>query len=181
MKEFVDDVDGDEEDADDEADEADEDDNDDEEKEFEAVEASETFVLDASVLKEFAKIVEARLDAKLDGLEIDMEGVTEKESPVMVELKDAVDSLTKKVEALTDLLGKTDKERLKEMLSDAPRSGKLRVMRFKSQREEDLDDELEEKEDDEEMMGNHRSGDGVVIRGADGKTVGSMTEFLTAR
>lgn len=106
------------------------------------------FVLDESTLKEFSDIVreavKEEVTAAMNGLEIqvsDLEGfdVDLKELPQLAELMLEVKELK---EAVNKLLS-TDSSRLKEMLNDMPRSGRLRIKRMK---EEDMDEEEEEEE-----------------------------------
>lgn len=115
------------------------------------------FVLDESSLKEFGDVVRsivaeevsAQLKESLNNLEVevsDLDGfdINIKEIPQVIELVQVVKELSTKID---NLLSKDD-ERLKELLKEMPRSGKLRVRRFKS---EDMDEE-EEDEEDEEML-----------------------------
>jgi len=153
----------------------------------------QVFVLDPEVLKDFTNIVKAEVKAALDGFEVEIPDmdIEIKELPALVELKEQVEALT---EAVNKLLEK-DEKRLKELLSDAPRAGKLRIMRHKGKdttdEEEDADEEDEEDEEGakkkkkgklppwlaKEMEEKEAVGD--VIMGADGRKAKTMTAFLT--
>jgi hypothetical protein len=159
----------------------------------------DTIALDEESLKEFGKIVRAvireemgtvikeQVAAAIEGLEIDIADlggmeVDFKEAPQFVELKEAVDSLTEKVEKLLT----SDEQRLKEMLEETPRAGKLRIRRYKKASppgdEEDDDEDDDEMDDDEDVYdkktGHRQKESGLIIVGADGKTAKSMTEFV---
>jgi hypothetical protein len=113
-------------------------------QEQEAEDDGTTFVLDASVLKEFAQIVKdtvtpivqaevakAVKEALVD-LEIELPdnmGFTSKELPELGELVTKVDG----IQTALDKLFKTDEERLKERLAGASRNG-LRVLRMKAKK-----------------------------------------------
>jgi len=156
-------------------------------KEDVVAEEEQTFTLDPSVLTAFAKIVTKEVDRiitqRLDGLEIDVDGGEEKEYSDIEVLKDQVASLTAAVEKLTGVITSTDKERLKEVLEDTPRNGKLRIVRFKAKAdpdEEDDDEEPDEDEDDMMMEGRmKKKAANVVIKDAEGKSFSSMTQFVT--
>lgn len=161
-------------------DEDDVDDDDTENKEEDEDDGEQTFVLDPSVLKEFALIVDKMVGDKLDGLMIDVETPVEKEFDAIAELKEMVESLTEQVGHVMEILSKTDEERIKELVKDAPRNAKLRVMRYKASKaskpdpEDDMDeDEPDDDEDDVEEK--------ELIVGSDGFTAVNMTEFITAK
>lgn len=158
----------------------DEDDSDDDDTENKEEDDEQTFVLDPSVLKEFANIVDKLVGDKLDGLMIDVETPVEKESDAIAELKEMVESLTEQVGHVMEILSKSDEERIKELVKDAPRNAKLRVMRYKASKaskpdpEDDMDeDEPDDDEDDAEEK--------ELIVGSDGFTAVNMTEFITAK
>jgi hypothetical protein len=160
-------------------------------KEFqpeETAEEDETFVLDESVLREFGKIVKEevgkQLKEALDGFEIelpDLKGVEVevKELPQIVELKEAIDALSAKLDALL----KQDKDKVAEIVADMPRNGKLRILRSKAKpKSKPVEDETtdeEDEEDGEEEMPFEKKQLGIV--GADGFTAKSMTEFITKK
>jgi hypothetical protein len=153
------------------------------------------FMLDDSSLKEFAKIVKKEvdetvnkvLDAKLDGLSVEVEDEdqpTFKEMPEFVELKEKVDSMYEMLETLL----KSDTERIKELAADTPRNG-LRVLRTKSKKQlPPPDDEGDEETADEEDMEdaaskmkknkNKEYSDDILIVDAEGNRAKSMTDFV---
>ena len=146
------------------------------------------FVLDPEVLEDFAKIskeqivpmVKEAVSELLDGLEIDIGDVnfgdTEmevKEIPELTQLSEEVAELKEMVQQLVQ----DDTERLKELYSDAPRGAKFRIMRQKCATKKTGD---EEDEEDEDEVTEEKQREGV-IRGSDGKAVGSMTEFITSK
>lgn len=148
----------------------------------------QTFVLDESVLETFAGIVrkEIRMGVAeaLDGLEIDT-GTDEleiqmKEFPEFVALNDKVD----KVFDLLSKLVAGDQERLKEILDETPRNGKLRVLRFKQDGPDPEDEEDEEENPPKESFKKKKvkkeiDEDAGVIVGGDGEPAASMTDFIT--
>lgn len=173
--------------------------------EEEEEEEGDVLVLDPATLKEFGAVVEQILETKLagiiekqvakaiEGLEIDVADLGDmeidfKEMPQFAELKEAVDALAADVKTLLT----ADEARLKEMLEDTPRAGKLRIRRYKKATppgdEDDEDDMEDEEEDDDEDVYDKKRGfrkkksaDGVVIAGANGKVAESMTEFLLGK
>jgi DNA-directed RNA polymerase subunit RPC12/RpoP len=151
----------------------------------------QTFVLDDEVLTTFAEIVKKevgeQLKEQLENMEIevaDLDGfdVNLKELPQMTELLTAVKELSGKLDTLLE----SDKDRVTKMLDDMPRSGKLRIRRFKAQKPQDEGDEEdttdEEEMDEEEVVGKKKvtkqmTEEGLVL-GSDGDIAGSMTEFI---
>jgi hypothetical protein len=154
------------------------------------------FVLDPDVLKDFGDIVDEKIHKALEGLTIDLpEEMELKEIPGLEELKEQVEALTKAVQSLLE----NDEKRLKELMDNAPRSAKLRVMRYKGKQkpeedEEDVDPD-EDEEDSEEVAKNlpawlakevgyptkkskSLTPDGAMAFGSDGKAVPSLTEFM---
>jgi hypothetical protein len=149
----------------------------------------QTFVLDETVLKEFAAIVDAKLTERLDGLTIDLGAdptVSLKELPEFVQLQKDITELKEMLTKLTT----ADEERLKELNAETPRNGHLRVMRFKSKAKKvdpavDAEEDAADSGDDEETegevplnLGIKKHKEFVTIQGADGKKAKSMTEFI---
>ena len=161
-----------------------------------AADGEQTFVLDDAVLKSFADIVDQKLSERLDGLEVNVPDdmtVDFKEVPEFIQLAKDVAELK---EMLKKLLVEDD-ERLKELNSDTPRNGKLRIIRMKSKDKKPVDPEdlnedpnatMDEEDMTEEQLAAHnkkmsgfpikKKEADIVIIGGDGKTAGSMTEFL---
>jgi hypothetical protein len=142
------------------------------------------------VVKEFKKVVEEVVVTKvkelLDGFEVkvsdlgDLE-VDMKEVPDIIALKESVASLDEKVEALTEAISKLaekDEKRLKELVDDMPRGGKLRIRRFKAPKDDEEDGEDDEDEGEEPVGKKKEYDPDGSIFGADGKVAKSMTEFL---
>jgi hypothetical protein len=177
-------------------------------KEFSKVESDDeeydTFALDPESLKEFGGIVESvvekvvteklgdiiktKVAEAIEGLEIDIPDMPEvelKELPQLVEVLEKLKELQEAVDALTE----KDESRLKTLVEDMPRSGKLRIRRYKASKkypdgEEDDEDASDEEDmmDEEEMpMKKKKSVGDVVILGSDGKPAGSMTEFVLGK
>lgn len=176
-----------------------------EEDEEVTVSQGQVFTLDPDVLKDFTTIVRKEVQEALNGITIEIpdSDIELKEIPGLVELKEQVDH----IEQLISTLIKRDEQRLKEMLEDAPRSGKLRIRRavYKADKtdadEEDseTDDNSEEEMTEEEMIALMKKkgkkemplylqkmlsmekdiGNGAHIVGADGVEVASMSEFIT--
>lgn len=130
----------------------------------------------------------------LDGFEIKVTDVGDlevdmKEVPEIVAIKEAVADVQASVKELNEKLGtllEKDDKRLKEMLDEIPRAGKLRIRRFKGPHPEDEDDDSEEDDDGdfdealkEKRNGKHKAEDDIEIVGADGRVATSMTEFIT--
>jgi hypothetical protein len=144
----------------------------------------QTFVLDETVLKEFAKIVDDKLTERLDGLTLDLGDpeLSFKELPEFVQLQKDITELKEMLTKLTT----ADEERLKELNAETPRNGHLRVMRFKSKAKKvdpavDDEEDAADNGDDEEVEGESpikKKKEFVVIQGADGKKAKSMTEFV---
>jgi phage FluMu protein Com len=131
-------------------------------------------VLTVPIVETVQVAVAKQLQETLNGLEIevgDMEGAEFeiKELPEVASLKDDIAELKEVIEGLA----RSEDERLKELMGDMPRNGKVRITRFKSQKEEDLEDE----EEDEELEEQKQLERGVVL-GGDGKKYGSMTELV---
>ena len=146
-----------------------------------------------TVIKE---IVRTEIEEALNGFQVEIDGLDLselKEAPdlsVVTELKEAVDQLQSKV----DLLLEKDEDRLKELLQDTPRSGKLRILRMKEKEMEDEEDEDEE-EDEEELAkklgikketlawikhaGPKLTEDSDRILDGEGQEFGSMTEMIS--
>jgi len=138
------------------------------------------------VVKEFLVGVRTTVKELLDGFEVkvsdlgDLE-VDMKEVPDIIALKESVASLTEKVDDMTEAISKLaekDEKRLKELVDDMPRGGKLRIRRFKAPKDEECDDE-DTMDEEEEPVGKKKEydPDGTIF-GADGKVAKSMTEFL---
>lgn len=143
----------------------------------------QTFVLDEAVLKDFGKIVKAEVKEAIDNLEIELAVPEMKElselGPIGARL-DGIEASITELKELVTVLAQSDDKRLKEMLNDAPRSSKFRIMRFKATNEEDVpeDDETAE-EDMPPAKGKKKELDpakGLVVT-PDG-TFGSLTESL---
>lgn len=159
-----------------------------EDEDLEASEGDQTFVLDESVLKAFTGIVrkEVREEVEnaLDGLTIDT-GEDEleiqmKEFPEFVELSQKLNE----VHSMLSTLLSGDEQRLKELLQDVPRNGKLRILRFKSTDMEDEEEDEDEEEEPKKLPTKKVKKEMVeegVIRGADGEIAESMTEFITKK
>jgi hypothetical protein len=169
-----------------------------EESADETADGEQTFVLDDAVLKSFADIVDQKLSERLDGLKIDIG------DDMTVDFKEVpeIQQLTKDVVEIKEMLKKLlvgDDERLKEINSDAPRNGKLRIIRMKSKDKKPVDPEdlnedpnapMDEEDMTEEQLAAHKKKNmmngfpikkketDIVIVGGDGKAAGSMTEFL---
>lgn len=156
--------------------------------ETDEVEEDETVTME-SVLKEIRAVVKDELKSALEGLEIDVPDfkgmeVEFKEVPGIVELKEAVEALTEKVDAI---LAK-DEAKIQKQIADMPRNGKLRILRSKAKKPdpnmdaEDMTDEGGDEETEGEMPMTpkkvKKSADGY-IPDANGNTFGSMTEFIT--
>jgi hypothetical protein len=144
----------------------------------------QTFVLDESVLKEFSRIVDERLTERLNGLTLDIGDpeISFKELPEFQQLqKDVVE-----IKEMLASLVKTDVQKLKELNAETPRNGQLRVMRFKSKAKKvdpaaDDEEDAADSGDDEEAEGEmpmKRKKEFVVIKGGDGKTAKTMTDFV---
>jgi hypothetical protein len=145
----------------------------------------ELFVLDPEVLKDFASVVKEVIEPlvseavaeALDDLEIDLGDIEIKEFEGFEELKEKVEELTETVNVLVQ----SDEERLKEMLEDAPRSSKLRILRSKGggKKKYPKEDEEEDEEDEEDMVEEKEVdvSEGIVF-GSDGAIASSMTEFV---
>jgi len=128
--------------------------------------------LGAAVLKSVQEVIRDEVRNVLDGLTIDVDGmegveVEVKELPGIDQLKEQIQGLTEAVESLLD----KEENRLKQMLEDAPRNGKLRIRRFKMPENEDLEDEEDEDTIEEKDL------EGVVI-GGDGSKYQTMTEMV---
>jgi len=154
-------------------------------------EKEQTFVLDDEVLNSFAEIVKKEVAQQLSEMEIqvaDLDGfdIDLKELPQLSELLIAVKDLNGKIDELL----KSDKSRVEKMLGDMPRAGKLRIRRFKTLKEEDMEDEDEDMEDEEEgedeempksmkkqKVTTKQLHDGVLVDG-EGAVHGSMTGFV---
>lgn len=173
----------------------------------EAVSEGQVFVLDPEVLADFTAIVRKEVQDAINGISIEIpdSDIELKEIPGLIALAEEVAELKEMVSALL----RSDDQRLKELVDGAPRSGKLRIHRavYKTGKtgktapdeedvdEEDADEELTEEEKAalkkngaKEMppylrkllaMKEDDEGDGVIIRGADGGTAKSMSEFVT--
>lgn len=144
----------------------------------------ELFVLDPEVLKDFAEVVKEIVEPlvseavseALGELEIDIGDIEIKEFEGLDELKDQVVELKE----IVDVLVQSDDERLKEMLKDSPRAGRLRITRSKcgpgkKKPLEEEEEETEEKTEEKELD----ISEGLVF-GSDGVVAASMTEFVSA-
>lgn len=152
-------------------------------KEFDDEPASDEqiFVLDETVLKQFADIVDKKVKEALDGMTFEVPDME-------IDLKELpqIDALKVEITELKELVGKLldkDEQRLKELLDETPRAGKLRIRRFKAAtkpaEDEDDEEDMDEEDDEEEAEKKHiLSG---VIYGADGEQAASMTEFLLGK
>lgn len=167
-----------------------------EEESDEEVEEKEeqVFILDPEVLGDFTAIVRKEVAEVMNGLTIDIpDDEVLKEIPGIEELREEVAELK---EMVAQLLQK-DETKLKEMLQDAPRGGKLRVYKCASAKksykpapedEEDYEEEDEEDSEDEKefkslppwlrKMAEEKEA-GTVIMGADGVRAATLTEFIT--
>jgi hypothetical protein len=155
------------------------------------IDSDNVFTLDESVLKEFSKIVAKQVSEvvsmQLDGLTVEVEEDELKENSKIVELQGAIDELKELVELL---IGK------KTTVSDeveTPRNG-LRVLRAKAfppkkdgKNKFPPDEESDEDSSDDEDADNapvkkvaKEYGDDVLIVGANGKRMKSMTDFVTS-
>jgi hypothetical protein len=188
LKEFKQDPDEDEEDdpIDDPEDDPSEDEDSEEVGEKEYRDKEQVFVLDPTVLKEFAKIANEQasivLKELLEGATLETEGdeVT-KEVETLDELKEQVEELTLAIEKLIQ----KDEDRLKELIAETPRGSTLRISRFKSSKTPKLlkpEDQAEDEEEDGEEevtvpVKKKKELSGKIID-ADGHVSGSMTEFL---
>ena len=147
----------------------------------------QTFVLDDAVLESFAKIVKKEVAeqlteqlanmevqvADLNGFDIDL-----KELPQLAELLTEVKGLSSKIDKLLTI----DKERVEKMLGEMPRNGKLRIRRFKSQKEDEEDADEEDATDEDgnpipEKISKQRLEEGIVM-GPEGDVARSLTEFV---
>lgn len=143
----------------------------------------QTFVLDDSVLKAFASVASTAVKELLDNFTIEIPDAVEKESPQLVELKERLDSIEAKLDAL---LG-TDETKIKNVLKDMPRSAKLRITRIKAAPAADDEEDTTDQGDDEMMEGEAMTGmfmgkrkkEATLIVSGDGFKAGSMTEFIT--
>lgn len=157
-------------------------------KEFEVEEQGsneELFVLDPEVLKDFAGVVKEvvepliseAINEALSQVDIDLGDIEIKEFEGLEELKQMVTDLKQAV----DVLAQSEEERLKEVLEDTPRAGKLRITRSKcstkkgSMSEKKPEEEEEEEKESEEKELDFSEG---VIFGSDGVVAASMTEFV---
>jgi Zn-finger nucleic acid-binding protein len=148
------------------------------EDEQEPASDEQVFVLDEEVLKQFADIVDERVEAKVKEV---LDGITFELPDTELELKelpqlDEVLEILKELQEAVDNLTKSEEKRLKEMLDDTPRAGKLRIKRFKATKVED-EEEDDEDMDEEEVEEKHILQEGVII-GADGEVAENMTSFL---
>jgi len=163
-------------------------------KEFEPEHKDEDVVyeVDDAFMKELKDTVGETVKEVLDGFEINITDVGDlevdmKEVPEIVAIGEAVNSLKAELKELKEaisLLLEKDDTRLKEMLDEMPRAGKLRIRRFKAAPPEDEEDMSDEEEDGEEELPPSKKKQlrgGVVIAGADGRYASSMTEFVTAQ
>ena len=160
-------------------------------KEFdEGSDEGDAQVLDLDeVVKEFKTVVRDTVKELLDGFEVkvsdlgDLE-VDMKEVPDIVAMKESLATLEEKVDTLTEAISKLaekDEVRIKELVADMPRAGKLRIRRFKTKKSDDEGDEEDsmDEEDDDEPVGKKKEYDpNGAIFGADGKVAKTMTEFL---
>ncbi len=137
--------------------------------------------------EKLTETVKTTVKELLDGFTVNVEDLGElevdmKEVGEIIALKESVESLTKDVASMKEMLEKLlekDESRLKELVDDMPRAGKLRIRRFKSPKPS-----KDEETDDEEGMGDEEENkefDTGIIADSTGKTYASMTEMLTAR
>lgn len=173
-------------------------DNDDDGVRGEAVE--QIFVLDPEVLKDFSGIVRDEVHEALNGLELEVPDISLKEMSEFKDLKEEIVALKETVADLTDAvtaLLKHDASRIKEIVANSPRDGKLRIQRHKSKSSDMEDEEEDDSEEDPEDGGKKKgkkmppwlqkslalkeTGDDGVFVGADGKAAKSMTEFIMGR
>ncbi|MFA5035666.1 MAG: hypothetical protein WC479_00615 [Candidatus Izemoplasmatales bacterium] len=188
LKEFKQDSDEDEEDdpIDDPEDDPSEDEDSEEVGEKEYRDKEQVFVLDPTVLKEFAKIANEQasfvLKELLEGATLETEGdeVT-KEIETIEELKEEVQGLRDVIERLLE----KDEDRLKELIAETPRGSTLRISRFKSSKipkllkpEDQVEDEEEDGEEEVTVPVKKKKELSGKIIDADGHVSGSMTEFL---
>lgn len=101
----------------------------------------------------FRQVVRKEVEEAMDGFQVEIDGFdmeafkeSQEDSKIVTELKEAVSDLNAKV----DLLLEEDEKRLKELLSDTSRSGKLRILRQKEKAAKKEDDEEEEEEEEDE-------------------------------
>jgi hypothetical protein len=151
-------------------------------------EEGDTLVLDESVLKEFTDITIAAVELKfkelMDGLTVETEdadpAVNLKEIPEFQKLVTDVAEIKEMLSKLTI----SDDQRLKEMLTETPRNGKLRVMRVvKSKPAKPVDEEdedwIDEEDGEEPPAKSKKAMKEGIIRDSDGNVVESMTDFIT--
>jgi len=136
-----------------------------------------TIVLDDETLKAFSKIVKKELAEALEGLTIEVPDME-------MELKElpAVDELVQEVKGLKELVAELlekDDTRLKSMLNDMPRAGRLRIKRYKAEPEEDEEDEEDEEEEGTfPFKKKKKSLSGDRIQSGTGEVFSSMTEAV---
>ena len=98
------------------------------------------------MLSAFKEAVRSEIEEALNGFQVEIEGLE------LEELKQKPLDLSEIKEQISDLTGKVDnllekeETRLKNILKETPRNGKVRILRMK---EEDDDDEEEEEEDED--------------------------------
>jgi len=134
-----------------------------------------SIVLDDETLKAFAEIVKEQLAEALEGLTIEVPDME-------MELKElpAIDDLVKEVGELKELIAQLlekDDVRMKSMLNDMPRAGRLRIKRYKAEPVED-DDEDEEDEEGNVPFKKKKALGGDRIETGTGEVFGSMTEAV---
>jgi hypothetical protein len=155
----------------------------------------EVLQLDEASLKEFGTVVHEQVlaifkellpamikkevSAAIEGLEIDVADMPDleidfKEMPAFQELVETVAQIKEAVEALTV----DDEKRLKGMLTDMPRAGKLRIRRYKKGPPADAEEDDDEEDDDTEESYEEKQLSSGVIVDSDGRRVANMTEFI---
>jgi hypothetical protein len=150
----------------DEEDEEDMEDEDEEKEKEEMVEVSPEFFKELSTM--LRPVIANEVKKALAGFTVEVDGfdgleLEVKEVPEISELRTEISALKEIVENFT----KSEEDRMKELLKEAPRGATLRVRRYKSQEPEERRKEKEKEE----------SEDGVIV-GADGHKAKTLSEFI---
>jgi hypothetical protein len=156
-----------------------------------ASESLDTFVLDASVMKEFSNIVHTEVEKSLDGLEIDIE-----DSEQFKEYSATLATVVKQQEEILVMLKELKATTVtKEQDDDEETPRRFRILRKEASMDKKTGEEDPEETDEEMPEGDSETAkkkklppwlkkdmeveadDGAVIAGSDGSRFKSMSEF----
>ncbi|KKN23107.1 hypothetical protein LCGC14_0908290 [marine sediment metagenome] len=96
------------------------------------------------------QVVHEEIESALDGFQISVEGFEletelKEDDPVIVTLKEDIGNLEDKIDSLLE----ADEDRLKHILNETSRSGKIHIARMKGKKKVEDDDDDEEEDEDE--------------------------------